>query len=143
LHKQALIPLGVPGFHSMRRWRVSYLKMIGTPESLLKAWIGYANGNDITARYDKSVDDTEWRQTWANRCGVGFDVPEIGAAAPAPSASKPGRRILAPKVSEPPQPQPTYIAEDNDLDDVLYSAPEVATLTSSAHSESPSPRPSS
>jgi integrase len=78
LHQQALIPLGIPGFHSMRRWRVSYLKMIGTPETLLKAWIGHSSGIDITARYDKSAGDKEWRQTWANKCGIGFDLPEIG-----------------------------------------------------------------
>ncbi|HEY2119979.1 MAG TPA: hypothetical protein VGH37_12390 [Candidatus Acidoferrum sp.] len=58
LRKYALVPLGIPGFHSLRRWRVSYLKSIGTPDSLLKSWIGHsANGNDITARYDKSADD--------------------------------------------------------------------------------------
>ena len=86
LHQQALIPLGIPGFHSIRRWRVSYLKTIGTPESLLRAWIGHSNGNDITARYDKSADDKEWRQNWANKCGIGFELPEI---------DKPGNPIAA------------------------------------------------
>jgi integrase len=92
LHKQALVPLGIPGFHSMRRWRVRHLKTIGTPETLLKTWIGHSSGNDITARYDKSADDKEWRQTWANRCGVGFALPEIvEAGRPAPKSSKSSR----------------------------------------------------
>lgn len=94
------------------------------PETLLKAWIGHANGNDIIARYDKSADDKEWRQTWANKCGIGFDLPEIGAVGSSPSkALQPG---AVPKVSEAPQPQPTYIAEDSDLDHFFYSAPEEA-----------------
>jgi len=76
LYAQALVPLGIPGFHSLRRWRVSYLKMIGTPEPLVKAWIGHSNGNDIISRYDKSADDKEWRQTWANKCGIGFTLPD-------------------------------------------------------------------
>jgi hypothetical protein len=134
LHKQALTPLGIPGFHSMRRWRVSYLKKFGTPEQLLKFWIGHS-GNDTTARDDKSCDDREWRQTWANRCGIGFALPEIVKAGhPAsnsskvfePVASSSPQPAAAPKVSEALQPQPTYIAQDNDLDSFFYSAPEEA-----------------
>ena len=75
LRKLALDPLGIPGFHSLRRWRVSYLKSIGTPESLLKSWIGHSSGSDITARYDFSGDDKEWRKSWSNRVGIGFELP--------------------------------------------------------------------
>jgi hypothetical protein len=110
----------------MRRYRVSYLKMIGTPEPLLKDWIGHSNGNDIAAHYDKSCDDREWRQTWANKRGIGFDLPEIGTVghpAPLPQALQPA---AAPKVSEALQPQPTYIAEDSDLDEFLNSTAELA-----------------
>jgi integrase len=114
LHQQALIPLGIPSFHSMRRWRVSYLKMIGTPEPLLKAWIGHSSGNDITARYDISADDKEWRQTWANKCGIGFDLPEI---------VKPGDPRPHTRVKHAPPAQPVtittepirYTATDDDL----------------------------
>jgi integrase len=85
----ALAPLGIPGFHSARRWRVSYLKTIGTPESLLKFWLGHSNGDDTTARYDKSCDDHEWRQSWANRCGIGFELPELCQSGhPAPRGIK-------------------------------------------------------
>jgi hypothetical protein len=45
---------------------------------------------------------------------------------PAPSPSKALQPAAAPKVSEALQPQPTYIAEDNDLDRFFYSAPEEA-----------------
>ncbi len=141
LHKQALTPLGIPGFHSMRRWRVSYLKKFGTPEQLLKFWIGHSSGNDITARddttarYDKSCDDHEWRQTWANKCGIGFALPEIVKAGhPAPKSSKVFEPVAssspqpaaAPKVSQALQPQPpAYIADDGDLDDFFHSTPQL------------------
>jgi hypothetical protein len=130
----------IPGFHSMRRWRVSYLKKFGTPEQLLKFWIGHSSGKDITARgdttarYDKSCDDREWCQTWANKCGIGFDLPELRSVGhPAPKSSKVFEPVAssspqpaaAPKVSEALQPQPTYIAEDSDLDDFFHSTPEL------------------
>jgi len=75
LREHLLTPLDIPGFHSLRRWRVSYLRSTGTPEMLLKAWLGHSNGSDITARYDKSGEDKAWRSNWATRLGVGFDLP--------------------------------------------------------------------
>lgn len=120
LQHQALVPLGIPGFHSCRRWRVSYLKMIGTPEPLLKAWIGHSNGNDITARYDKSADDREWRQTWANKCGIGFALPEIGKTSH-PKSSKASQPSTPSTPAE--SPAPRYVAEDSDLDDFSRSTP--------------------
>jgi len=121
LHKQALIPLGIPGFHSMRRWRVSYLKMIGTPEPLLKAWIGHSNGNDITARYDKSADDREWRQTWANKCGIGFELPEIGKSGDPRPRPHTRRTSTKPSSSEAAVATP-YQATDEDLPIELFES---------------------
>jgi hypothetical protein len=109
----------------MRRWRVSYLKTIGTPETLLKAWIGHANGNDIMARYDKSAGDKEWRQTWANKCGVGFDIPELCAGRPAPKAKTVG--AVKPHRSQALESQsPSYVAEDSDLPELFFEASEHA-----------------
>lgn len=89
--------LGIPGFHSLRRWRVSYLKSVGTPDSLLKHWVGHSEGNDITARYDKSADDKQWRLKTVNRVGIGFDLP-VFACDPQPPAAK------VPKSSRPRKP---------------------------------------
>jgi integrase len=135
LHKQVLTPLGIPGFHSMRRWRVSYLKKFGAPEQLLKFWIGHSSGNDITARdnttarYDKSCDDREWRQNWANKCGIGFALPEIvkaGHPAPKlPKACKPERSTSAKAdsiVEAVPELVP-YQASDDDLPIELFEKP--------------------
>jgi integrase len=96
LREHALTPLNIPGFHSLRRWRVSWLRSTGTPESLLKLWIGHANGNDwsgqptgsdITSIYDKSAEDRVWRLNWATRLGVGFDLPTSSQPAPRPKPS--------------------------------------------------------
>jgi site-specific recombinase XerD len=128
LHKQALIPLGVPGFHSMRRWRVSYLKMIGTPEPLLKAWIGHSSGNDITARYDKSADDREWRQTWANKCGIGY-LPEIAKpVVPPPHTLYHATHAAPAKPATLTTERTPYQATDDDLPIELFGSP-TETLT--------------
>ena len=47
LQKLALAPLGIPGFHSCRRWRITHLKMAGTPEPLLKAWAGHSTATTL------------------------------------------------------------------------------------------------
>jgi hypothetical protein len=130
LRKYALAPLGIPGFHSLRRWRVSYLKSIGTPDSLLKTWIGHSlNGNDITARYDKSADDKLWRQEWANKVGIGFDLPTFESGPPAPSPTKTSKMskrkrnqtplsLLEDDVVTTP-----YVSVDSDLPEIFFDAP--------------------
>jgi hypothetical protein len=98
-----------------------------------KVWIGHSNGNDITARYDKSAGDKEWRQTWANKCGVGFALPEIiEAGYPAPKSSRPSKVFTASEASSraesttsievaaPVEPAAAYIAKDSDLDSVFF-----------------------
>jgi integrase len=120
LHKQALILLGIPGFHSMRRWRISYLKKIGTPERLIKLWAGHSEGNDITARYDHSADDKEWRQTWANKCGTGFELPVIADAGhPGPKSPKPRESTQPVSAVETSK---AYVAVDSDLPELFFEA---------------------
>jgi integrase len=126
LRKYGLIPLGIPGFHSLRRWRVSYLKSIEIPDSLLKRWIGHSSSaNDITARYDKSGDDKQRRQEWANKVGIGFDLPALTMGHPAPQPTK--KNKLKPK----PKPfhmleitsttEPAYLANNTDLDEFFFA----------------------
>lgn len=130
LHQQALIPLGIPGFHSMRRWRISHLKKTDTAERLIKLWAGHSEGNDVTARYDHSADDKEWRQATVNRVGIGFDLPEIYAGHPGPRAASP-RRTAKPSTPHAPaeSAEPTtlaepasshYAAQTEDLDPFFY-----------------------
>jgi integrase len=129
LRKYALAPLGIPGFHSLRRWRVSYLKFIGTPESLLKSWIGHSsNGSDITSRYDFSASDKVWKQDWANRVEIGFDLPTFESGHPAPSPTKKPnpanlpkflRTTTRPTVAE--TVEPMFQATDDDLDPLFFA----------------------
>ena len=64
---------GVPGFHSFRRYRVTYLRNAGVPESIIRSWIGHADAS-TTDRYDKSGQDVELRKTWAAKAGLGFSL---------------------------------------------------------------------
>ena len=127
LRKKVLDPLGIPGFHSCRRWRVSYLKTVGTPDSLLKAWIGHSHGNqscekgtwgnDITALYDKSAEDQEWRRTVGNRVGIGFELPDLKSGDPPSVVSTPSSAEAAPEAEST---KPLYVAHPEDLDSFFY-----------------------
>ena len=64
---------GVPGFHSLRRFRVTRLREVGAPEDLLKFWIGHS-GKDISDRYSKLSQNVAVRKDWAEKAGLGFSI---------------------------------------------------------------------
>jgi integrase len=64
---------GIPGFHSLRRFRVTRLREVGAPEDLLKFWIGHS-GKDISDRYSKLAQNVAVRKEWAERAGLGFNL---------------------------------------------------------------------
>lgn len=64
--------VGIPGFHSLRRFRVTHLRK-SVPEGLLKFWIGHAN-ESVTDRYDKIRVDVEARKSFAEKAGLGFQL---------------------------------------------------------------------
>jgi len=68
----------------LRRYRVTWLETQGCPRGLEAAWIGRSNG-DITARYDKTAEDREFRCKWAERVGTGLVISEIFSGFQAPS----------------------------------------------------------
>jgi integrase len=70
-------PLGIPGAHSLRRFRVSHLREVGCNEDILKAWLGHTNGSDITNRYSKVPENLELRRTWAERVGTGIELSSV------------------------------------------------------------------
>lgn len=63
---------GIPGFHSLRRFRVTHLRKT-VPEGLLKFWIGHAN-ESVTDRYDKIRVDVDARKNFAEKAGLGFSL---------------------------------------------------------------------
>ena len=64
---------GIPGFHSLRRFRVTRLREVSAPEDLLKFWIGHS-GKDISDRYSKLAENVAIRKQWAEKAGLGFVV---------------------------------------------------------------------
>ena len=110
LQELALAPFGVPGAHSLRRWRVTHLRTAGCPETLVKYWLGHAKPGGITALYDKSTDNASWRQQQANQLGIGFDLP----VSPTPNRIE---KMLAANDALP----STYVATDSDLPEVMFA----------------------
>lgn len=70
----SLQPLGIPGFHTFRRWRITHLREQGVPEDIIRFWVGHA-GAEVTDRYSKLAENAELRQEWAKKAGLGFDFP--------------------------------------------------------------------
>lgn len=64
---------GIPGFHSLRRFRTTRLREVGVPEDILKFWIGHGS-KDITDRYSKLDQNTSLRKEWAEKAGLGFSI---------------------------------------------------------------------
>jgi integrase len=50
--RDSLHKLGVRGFHAFRRFRVTHLRNQGTPEDILRFWIGHAD-QSVADRYNK------------------------------------------------------------------------------------------
>jgi integrase len=71
--RKHLAALGLPGFHSMRRLRLTHLANNNVPGMLVKFWAGHAAG-DVTERYTKIGAQIEERKTWSERAGLGFNL---------------------------------------------------------------------
>jgi integrase len=66
------------GNHAFRRFRNTYLKnYTPCPDGLQKFWLGHA-GETMTDLYDKVKEDLQFRLEWAEKCGIGFELPEFG-----------------------------------------------------------------
>ena len=134
---------GILGFHSFRRYRITRLRDLGTPEDIVRYWAGH-QGAGITDRYSKLAENVELRKEWARRAGLGFELDKVGHPAPKlplhPKAAKPDtpkdpkaeivvKRSLVrrkpvqnvPDVVEAPT-SPRYVASDEDLDP-FFTAP--------------------
>jgi hypothetical protein len=67
---------GIPGFHSFRRFRITWLREIGCPEDIIRFWVGHA-GHGITDRYSKLAENVELRKEWARCAGLGFELDRL------------------------------------------------------------------
>jgi integrase len=81
--------LGQPkcGVHAFRRFRNTYLRnFTSTPPGIYKFWMGHASaeteangsvraGETMSDRYDKVAAERGLRKEWAERAGLGFEIP--------------------------------------------------------------------
>lgn len=75
--REALNRDGIPGFHSLRRFRATRLREVGVPEDILKFWLGHSATQDITDRYSKLAQNVALRREWADRAGLGFRLNAV------------------------------------------------------------------
>ena len=64
--RDSLHKLGVRGFHPFRRFRVTHLRDQGTPEDILRFWIGHAD-QSVTDRYSKMSRRIQGRKEWVEK----------------------------------------------------------------------------
>jgi hypothetical protein len=62
------------GFNIFRRFRITYLKKSDCPEALEHFWSGHAQTH-VSERYTKLFQDRDYRLEWAEKIGLGFDLP--------------------------------------------------------------------
>jgi len=62
------------GFHSFRRFRVTFLRKSGVPEDLIRFWIGHAD-KSVTDGYSRVREDVAFRTLCTENAGLGFELP--------------------------------------------------------------------
>ncbi len=62
------------GFHAFRRFRLTQLDATSIPEGLNRFWSGHAP-KDVHQRYAKWGSLLEERREWAEKVGLGFELP--------------------------------------------------------------------
>ena len=65
---------GIPGSHSLRRFRTTHLENLSVPRVLVDYWTGHV-GKAITDRYTKLGQSINARNNWCRRAGLGFQLP--------------------------------------------------------------------
>jgi integrase len=64
-------------FHAFRRFRQAVLEKSDVRQLLIDYWMAHDN-SDMSSRYAKQLtEDVEFRQEWAEKAGLGFDLSEV------------------------------------------------------------------
>lgn len=63
------------GFNIFRRFRITHLQTEGCPEVLRHFWSGHAQTH-VEERYTKLLEKRDYRLQWAERIGLGFELPQ-------------------------------------------------------------------
>jgi integrase len=65
------------GFHAFRRFRLTWLRKNGVPKDLERIWMGHAS-EEVGDLYSKLKEDVAFRQQWAERISLGFELVHNG-----------------------------------------------------------------
>ena len=68
--------------HSLRRFRITWLRRQGCNEDMLRLWIGHAEGvrkKTVTDEYSFLREDLEFRKRIVREAALGFHLPAIAA----------------------------------------------------------------
>jgi len=57
-----------------RRFRITAMETAEVPQALQHTWSGHARTH-VSERYKKLLRQREWRLEWAEKVGMGFDLP--------------------------------------------------------------------
>lgn len=86
------------GNHAFRRFRNTYLRnYTECPEGLYKYWLGHATEN-MSDLYDKIKEDVQFRRKWAEKCGFGFELTDLGLPV-VPNVPKIDQKLRAARVA--------------------------------------------
>ena len=66
---------GIPGFHSLRRYRVTHMRGKQIPDDFIEYWVGHGGQKSITDLYSKLAQNTTLRKEWCQKAGLGFEIP--------------------------------------------------------------------
>jgi hypothetical protein len=62
------------GFNIFRGFRITELKKSDCPDALQHSWSGHAPTH-VSERYTKLLQDRDFRLEWAEKIGMGFELP--------------------------------------------------------------------
>jgi hypothetical protein len=63
--------------HAFRRFRESVLLKSECRQILIDYWMGHENP-DMSTRYGRQlVEDVKYRKEWAEKVGLGFELPQV------------------------------------------------------------------
>jgi integrase len=101
-------PNGIPGAHSLRRYRAAWLDSVGAPRNFLRELMGHSLAGDVTDLYIGKKDET-YRRQWVERIGTGLDLASVTLSIPTRVTR--GRKISVVAEAEPikpvePSPEP-------------------------------------
>jgi len=69
------------GFNIFRRFRITHLNKSDCPDALKHFWSGHAHTH-VSERYTKLLQDREFRLDWAEKVGLGFELPARSISQP-------------------------------------------------------------